>query len=148
MHSLYVQRLEDLGVKKRVNKTRLKNDLLGHFPESQERQEGKSTIIVFREAMKNMLKEALKKRDFTEDALILAKAAMIVRNDILSHEGFKFTGSFQQNCRRESQACLTASQVIVYNVKNNRPRSRMQSLRMFFNGNHPCQFMLASMCIN
>ncbi len=87
-----------------------------------------------------MFKEALKKRDFAEDAWILAKAAMIVRNDIFSHEGFKFTGSFQKNCQErsipsslkslilngpnlkdqdkiESQACLTASQVILYNVK-------------------------------
>ena len=38
--------------------------------------------------MKNMLKEALKNHDFTEDAFILAKAATIVRNDILNHEGF------------------------------------------------------------
>ncbi len=90
-----------------------------------------------------MLKEALKKRDFTEDAFILAKAAAIVRSGILNHECFKFTGSFQKNCqensspsslkslislilngsnlkdqdRHESQACLSASQVIMYNVK-------------------------------
>ena len=143
LHSLYVNRLEDFGVSKSINKTRLKNDLLEHFPESQEQQEGKSTLIVFREGMKNMLKEALKKHDFNEDAWILAKAAVIVRKDIFNHEGFKFTGSFQQNCqersvpsslkslislivnglnlkdqdKRESQACLTTSQVILYNVK-------------------------------
>ena len=86
LHSLYVNRLEDLGVSKSINKTRLKNDLLEHFPESQEQQEGKSTLIVFREGMKNMLKEALKKRDFNEDAWILAKAAVIVRKDIFNHE--------------------------------------------------------------
>ena len=143
MHSLYIDRLQDLGVQKSINKTRLKNNLLEHFPESQELQEGKSTVIVFREGVKNMLKDALKKRDFKEDALILAKAASIVRKDIFSHDGFQFSGSFQQNCQEdslpsslkslvslilngsnlkdqdkcESQACLTASQVILYNVK-------------------------------
>lgn len=75
VHSLYVERLEDLGMKKKINKTRLKKDLFQHFPESQEQQEGKSTIIVFKEGMKNMLKEALKERNFKEDALILARAA-------------------------------------------------------------------------
>ena len=44
-----------------------------------------------------MLKEALTRRDFTEDALILSKAAMIVQNDMLGLKAFKFTGSFQQN---------------------------------------------------
>ena len=102
LHSLYVKRLEDLGMKKSINKTRLKKDLLQHFPDSQEQQEGKYTVIVFKEGMKQMLKEALTRRDFTEDALILSKAAMIVRNDILGHKGFKFTGSFQQNCQEDS----------------------------------------------
>ncbi len=78
MHSLYVKRLQELGVNKSINKTRLKNDVLEYFPESQEQQDGKSIVIVFREGMRNMLKEALKKRDFTEDAFILAKAAAIV----------------------------------------------------------------------
>ena len=60
----------------------LLKDLLEHFPESQEQQEDKSTLIVFREGMKNMLKEALKKRDFNEDAWILAKAAVFKITDI------------------------------------------------------------------
>ena len=32
--------------------------------------------------MRNMLKDALKKRDFTEDAVIVAKAANIIREDV------------------------------------------------------------------
>jgi len=39
-----------------------------------------------------MLKEALKKRDYTEDAQILAKAASIIRKYIFSHEAYKFNG--------------------------------------------------------
>jgi len=41
LHSLYVNRLEDLGVNKLVNKTRLKVTLLQHFPEAQEQNDGK-----------------------------------------------------------------------------------------------------------
>ena len=79
LHSLYVHRLEDMGINKGVNKTRLKDKLLQHFPESQEQQNGKYTIIVFKEGMRSMLSEALKVRDFSEDTAILAKAAMIIR---------------------------------------------------------------------
>ena len=90
-----------------------------------------------------MLKDALKKRDFTEDAVILAKAANIIREDIFRHDGFTFTGCFPPECqekslpaslkylismilngsnmsdqdKRDSQACLTVGQAILYNTK-------------------------------
>ena len=141
LHSLYVIRLEDLGIKKVVNKTRLEISLLEHFPEAQEQNDGKITvIIIFREGMKNMLKEALKNRDYSEDGNILAKAAKIIRNDIFGHEGCKFNASFQPHCQEESlpsslkflisfilngltlkdqdrcdsQACFTTAQVVLY----------------------------------
>ena len=62
MHSLYVNRLEDLGTKKLVNKTRLKEQLLERFPEAQEQYDGRNTVIIFKEGMINMLKEALKNK--------------------------------------------------------------------------------------
>ena len=85
-----------------MNKTRLKMQLLEHFKEAQEQSDGKNTILVFKEEMRNMLKEALKKRDFTEDAQILAKAASIIRQDIFNHDAFKFEGSFPENCQETS----------------------------------------------
>ena len=100
-----------------------------------------------------MLKEALKKRDFTEDVQILAKAASIIRKDIFNHDAFKFEGSFPENCqetslpsslktlislifngvslkkqdKHESQACLTVGQVIVYNIKKKSKESNTQT---------------------
>ena len=97
----------------------------------------------FKEGMANLLKDALEKHDFSEDATILAKAAVIVRQDIFSHQGFQFTGQFQSKCqedslpsslkslvsmilkgpnlkdqdRHESQPCLTIGQTLLYNVK-------------------------------
>ena len=143
IHCLYVNRLEEFGIKKVVNKTRLKSHLLARFPHAQEQCNGKSTILVFNEGMTNMLKEALKDRDFTEDAVLLAKAAAIVRKDIFNHQCFIFTGSFPSECqedslpsslkslvsmilnglslkdqgKRESQACLTIGQGILFNTK-------------------------------
>ena len=136
-----------------MNKTRLKKQLLEHFKEAQEQSDGKNTILVFKEGMRNMLKEALKKRDFTEDAQILAKAASIIRKDIFNHDAFKFEGSFPENCqetslpsslktlislifngvslkkqdKHESQACLTVGQVIVYNIKKKSKESNTQT---------------------
>lgn len=45
-----------------------------------------------------MINDAVQQRDFSEDAVILAKAAEIVRKDMFSHKGFKFSGSFTEGC--------------------------------------------------
>ena len=94
-----MNRLEDLGIKKAINKTRLKVSLLEHFPEVLEQFDGKNTVIVFKKGMENMLQEALKKCDFSEDAMTLAKAATIVRNDIFNHQAFKFADCFPPECQ-------------------------------------------------
>ena len=45
IHSLYVNRLKDLGIHKLVNKTRLKVNLLKHFAEAQEQHDGKTLLL-------------------------------------------------------------------------------------------------------
>ena len=143
LHSLYVSRLEILGVHKNVNKTRLKNSLLENFPDTQEQNDGKNVVIIFKKAIQGMVKEAMQQRDFSEDVVILAKASAIVRKDMFSHKGFKFSGSFTEDCQeksvpaslkslvsmiltgvnienteaQESQACLTVCQTIFFNAK-------------------------------
>ena len=83
LSSLHIQRLEDLGIKKTINKTRLKIALLEHFNGTlQEQTDGRNTVLVFSEAISGLLKDALKQRDFSEDAENLARAATIVRKDI------------------------------------------------------------------
>ena len=94
--------------------------------------------------MRNAIQDALEKRDISEDALILARVASIIRKDIFNHEGILFNGSqFPEKCRdkslpsslktlisfilngsnlknqekKESQACLTIGQAIVLNAK-------------------------------
>ena len=77
-----------------------------------------------------------------EDDLTLAKAESIIRKGIFDHKGFSFDGNFPKSCQQgaipaslkalvgmimvgpsskysnyDSQACLTASQVILYNTK-------------------------------
>ena len=143
IHFLYMNRLKDFGISKGFNRTRLKERLLEHFPEADEQYDGRNTIITFNKAVESILREALKERDFSEDANILAKAAKIIRNDIFNHGNFKFAGCFPSNCQEnsvpsslkllislivngpnlkdqdqcETQACLTVGQAIVYNTK-------------------------------
>jgi dimeric dUTPase (all-alpha-NTP-PPase superfamily) len=46
LHSQYVNHLEDLGIKKTINKTRLKENILAHFTEAQDQYDGKHSIII------------------------------------------------------------------------------------------------------
>ena len=41
-----------------------------------------------------MVKEAIKTRDSSEDATILARAAIIIRDAVFNHKGFQLTGGF------------------------------------------------------
>ena len=107
VHDLYVNRLKELGIKKQVNKTRLKFRLLGRFSEAQEKYAGKNIVLIFKEGMQNMLKEALTSRDFSKEAVILANAATIIRKDIFSHQGFKSTGmSGRLTALKHQVSCL------------------------------------------
>jgi hypothetical protein len=143
LSSLYVQRLETLGIKKTINKTRLKNALLEHFKGSlQEQTDGRNTVLVFQEGISCLLKDALKQRDFSADAEILAKAARIVRKDMFLHKGFNFSGCFpmerqlhlpsslrslvsmilngldiKDHDKPEKQAFLTVCETIFFNAK-------------------------------
>ena len=158
LFTLYVRNLEDHGIIKTVNKTRLKNLLLDHFADdAQEQTDGKHTLLVFQKGMNNHLKDALQ-RNALDDAQILAKAANIIRNDIFAHQGFNFSGCFPLDCQSkllpstlkslismiltghgvkpqhqddkpESQACLTVCQMILFNTKKIACSSKTGHLR-------------------
>jgi len=72
---------------------------LQQLSEAQEHHTDKNTIIVI---MENMVKEALKKRGFSEYPATLTKAAVIVQNDIFNHHFVEFIGSFLPNCQEDA----------------------------------------------
>ena len=143
IHSLYVERVKDLGMGKTINKTRLKAKHLEAFSTVHEQSLSQNIVFVFEEGMRSMLSDSLVIRDFSEDALILSKAAAIIRKDMFSHAVFKFTDNFTEECqenplpaslklilsmilngatlkdqsKREFQACLTISRKILFNAK-------------------------------
>ena len=94
LHQLYINRLQDFGIKKEVNRTRLKSRILTHFPgKLQEQSDGKTVLLVFSEGMASILREELWKHDYETDALTLAKVARIVRHVMFNQPGFRFPGS-------------------------------------------------------
>ena len=101
LHHLYESHLKILGICKEVNRTRFKEQVLRYFPSAQQQSDGKNAILVFEKGMQEILKQTMK-CDHEEDALILMKAAKIVRADIFQSKGFNFNGSFLSNCQQES----------------------------------------------
>ena len=143
LHSLFENRLSDLGYPKSVNRFRFKNRILDHFQEAKEQNDGKQTVLIFGNGLRNIVKEAFQERDFSDDAAVLAKAAKIVRRDLFSHKGFSFSGTFPVGCQesyvpaglkslismimnglnvkeqehKESQPCLTVCQTVLFNAR-------------------------------
>ena len=90
LRQMYQKRLTSLGIAKELNKRRFKDHILQHFPQAQEQSDGKNIILIFQQGMQEMLRQASSCDDFEGDAMILAKAAKIVRKEIFSSERFDF----------------------------------------------------------
>lgn len=140
LRELYQNLLRSLGINKEINKVRFKERVLEYFPNAQQQNDRKNLVLVFEQGMQQMLKNSMQCQ---ENAVILMKAARIVRDDILSSNGFTFNASFQQGCQQDSvpttlkllvtmiikgaditdqdfvdsQACLSIAQTIVFNCK-------------------------------
>ena len=153
LHGIYHRRLHELGLEIETNKTRLKLRLMQHFHDDCQKQfDGKHTLLVFNEGMKDMLKTAMNSPDSKLEALEMVKLAKIIRRDMFSWESFKFSGTFPPNFQsnsvppsltaliaillngpnaqyqdaQESQACLTIAQLILFNSKN-KPTTKAMS---------------------
>ena len=91
-----------LGVKQRdhPHSTRLKNRILAHFPDLAAHKEGRDVLLAFDEDLGPALRKAYD-QDYDDEAICLAKAANIVRRDMLKLEA-TFTGSFDLDCQVRS----------------------------------------------
>ena len=159
LHQLFEKRVWCLGVEKETNRTHFKEKILMYFPQAQEQSDGKHKILVFEQGMQQMVKQGMT-CDYEGAALLLAKAARIVRKDNASHKGFHFGGIFGSSCQQESvpstlktivsmllnsadlkdqdsldsQANLTISQAILFNFKNS---AFFAAKNRFFSGMEP-----------
>lgn len=99
---MYSTRLGQLGVaiEGRVNTTHLKNRILSAFPDMQAHKQGRDVLLIFKDDVGEALKRATSlSRD--DEGIILAKASKIVRRDMLDTK-YSFTGTFNDNCQKES----------------------------------------------
>ena len=94
MVQLYSQRLEQLGVEALyVNSARLKEKLLAEIPELAAHTQGKHVLLAFQKDVGLALSQA---SDYSE-AIILGKAAKILRRHMLDHKS-TFDGTFHEGC--------------------------------------------------
>ena len=99
---MYSARLNQLGVdvSGRLHTTELKNRILAQFPDMQAHREGRDVLLAFKDDIVFALKKAYD-TDFDE-AIILPKAANIVRRDMMNMNTRTFSGSFDTQCQQNS----------------------------------------------
>jgi len=99
---MYRGRLEQMGIttNSRINSTKLKNRLLAQFPGLTAQSHGKEVLLVCDEHIGNALSTACL-YDSDVEAMILTKAAHIVRRDIFS-TSYQFAGKFSRECQVKS----------------------------------------------
>jgi len=102
----------------------------------------KALLLFSRKERKHVERSTKEEKSYSEEATILAKAAIIIHNDIFSHQSFKLDGYFPSKCqenalpsslkllisliynslnlkdqdKREFQVCLFIGQLIVFNM--------------------------------
>jgi len=101
----YETRLQQLGSSTRVHTTRLKEQLLLHFPSMRAQTCGKQVLLVFDEDTGGALTTACE-FDSDLDALYLVKAAQIVWRNIFQ-TAEKFRGNFRADCQKTCSATTT-----------------------------------------
>ena len=120
----YMSRLEQLGehTDTPVHTTRLKDRILSHIPALEAYKQGRDVFLAFKKDLANVLQKA-HREDCDEEAMHLAKAASIVRKDMLAKK-YTFDGSFEPNCQANS---VPASLVSLVNMILYGPNIEMQA---------------------
>ena len=97
---LYTERLRQLGVEVsgRINSTRFKNRLLIAVPDLSAHVSGKEVLLTYNNGIGTAITLACEKTMTYVDAIILAKAAKIVRRELFEQKN-KFKGSFSKDCQ-------------------------------------------------
>ena len=102
LKQFYCSKIKQLGGQtSSVHSTRLKNQVLANFPELKAHEEGRDILIVLDEDVGRSIRQTSALESEAE-AVILARAARILRRDILQHRNPPFEGSFPNGCQEKS----------------------------------------------
>ena len=99
LNELYERRLQQLGVNKTSHTTRLKNRILQHYPDMEEVRHGNYVLLSVKKDIGYAVKQLYDNHD--DDAIILAKAAKIIRREMLEKKN-EFSGTFGKDCQAKS----------------------------------------------
>lgn len=99
---MMTERLEQHGIQKTVNRTRLKERVLEHFPDLTEEKGIRDRVfIICSKTARKIITEATQTPD--EEVRTLLMAASILRKSVLDHDtAFRFDGSFPNGCEESS----------------------------------------------
>lgn len=100
---LYTDRLVELGVEitGRIHSTDLKNRILANMPGLQAYKQGRDVLLSFSDDVGNALRDACVD-DCDDEAICLAKAAQIIRRDLIGVQTQFDGSSFPQGCQEEA----------------------------------------------
>lgn len=98
---IYTSALEQLGITTtaKFNTYHLKERIVHQVHSLEYLNKGHDVYLVFREDVGNMLQKGHK--DLDDEGMHLAKAAAIIRKDVLGNK-YSFNGSFDENCQVRS----------------------------------------------
>jgi len=97
---LYAEHLRQLGLCENVHSTRLKQQLLAHFPDMRAQEVGRDILLLFSGDIGPAVHKACA-HDALQDAFCLSRAAQIIQQQIFSHSA-QFDGSFGPDCQEEA----------------------------------------------
>ncbi|MES9880446.1 MAG: hypothetical protein ABW185_06135, partial [Sedimenticola sp.] len=119
---MYTTRLKQLGarVNARIHSTRLKLRLLTVFPDLTSHTEGRGVLLTFDQHLGGALRKAC---DHDSEALHLARAAQIVRQEMFHHT-FSFNGSFEKGCQEDA---IPSSLLALVNMIQEGPNIKHQT---------------------
>ena len=107
--TLYTSRIKELGlnVEKRVHSTKLKERILASIPDLKAHPQGKQVRLAFESDIGHVLSAACD-MDYDNDAVVLAKAARIIRRDLfdLRSSTDEFSGSMMMTVKHLLFTCL------------------------------------------
>ena len=62
----------------------------------------KEYVLALKKGMELLLKDALKERNYEEEAFTLARATRYIRSDVINTPIFRFNGEFSLDCQSKS----------------------------------------------
>ena len=153
LKKLYSDRIEELGAENgQLHTIRFKERILAAVPDLQAQNKGKEVLLAFMKDIGPALKHAFN-ADYDTEGMLLAKAANNIHRDIFKIKQI-FNGQFIENCQQKSvpttltslismilngpnikdqlgleginsQASLTISQLVAFNIVKSRPLSAL-----------------------